>query len=217
MKIIEKNLEDFLKEKKFINKTKLCNVMTKYGSDKGSRHNYTSFYNYIFENIKDEELNFFEVGLGTNNPNIPSSMGVNGKPGASLKGWKEYFSKSNIYGADVDKKILFDEDRINTFYVNQLNSDDIYNMWNNEILKDKIIDVIIDDGLHTFEANRIFFENSISNLKDGGIYIIEDVSSVYVKDFESWIKNINCKFSKILTIPINSNVQENNRLVVIKK
>ena len=31
-------------------------------------------------------------------------MSEDGKPGASLRVWKEYFSNAEIYGADIDKK-----------------------------------------------------------------------------------------------------------------
>ena len=70
-------------------KTELCEIMTKYGSDKGTGpHNYTILYYELFKNIRYESLNIFELGLGTNNIDTPSNMGKNGKPGASLRGWK---------------------------------------------------------------------------------------------------------------------------------
>ena len=46
------------------------------------------------------------VGIGTNNPNIESSMGKDYKPGSSLKVWKEYFLNANIFGADGAEKPL---------------------------------------------------------------------------------------------------------------
>ena len=67
--------------------------MRKYGSDKGSininnsHHNYTTFYYSIFKSLCDKTLRVFELGLGTNNIDIPSNMGTNGKHGASLYGW----------------------------------------------------------------------------------------------------------------------------------
>ena len=163
--------------------SELCEI---YGSDKGylhlntakhfsfQPHSYANFYYNIFNHCKDYIKLVFEVGIGTNNPNLPSSMGTNYKPGASLRVWKDYFFNAQIYGADVDKNILFnDEDRIHTYYVDQLNTNSIKKMWNN--IKKKDFDIIIDDGLHTFEANINFFLNSFDKLKKNGIYIIEDV------------------------------------------
>ena len=44
-------------------------------------------------------------------------------PGASLRAWRDYFVKADIYGADIDKKILFNENKIKNFYVDQENKD----------------------------------------------------------------------------------------------
>ena len=39
-------------------------------------------------------------------------MGIKGKPGASVRAFRDYFDKAIIYGADIDSKILFFEKRI---------------------------------------------------------------------------------------------------------
>ena len=88
--------------------TQMCWVMTKNGSDKGrGRHNYTTIYSALFGKLRDEPLRIFELGLGTNNPHLPSSMGSLGRPGASLRGWRDLFPNAMIFGADVDRDILF--------------------------------------------------------------------------------------------------------------
>jgi len=104
-----------------------------YGSDKGTAdnsskkpyswnsHTYGAYYSKLFDHCKKNIFRIFECGLGTNNVTIPSNMGVNGKPGASLRAWKDYFQNANIYDGDIDKNILFDEPRIKTFYVDQTN------------------------------------------------------------------------------------------------
>ena len=53
--------------------------------------------------------------MGTNDTNVLSNMGPEGKPLASLRAWRDYFQNANIYGADIDKNILKDEDRIKMF------------------------------------------------------------------------------------------------------
>jgi hypothetical protein len=195
-------------------KTELCDIMNKYGSDKGNGwHNYTIIYTELFKNIRNNHLNIFEVGLGTNNTDVPSNMGVNGKPGASLFGWREYFQNSNIYGADIDKRILFQDDRISTYFVDQLNGELIKEMWNKI---DKKFDIIIDDGLHTFEANINFFENSYENLNEGGVFIIEDI--LIEKDLDKmkkYFENKNYKY-QILNIPISRNKFDNVLVIIYK-
>jgi hypothetical protein len=105
----------------------LCDL---YGSDKGSlcgrtAHTYTSFYEYLFSNIRSDVKLVLECGLGTNNPNIPSNMGKNGQPGASLRVWRDYFPNAQIIGVDIDKDILFTENRIETRYIDQTSSETI--------------------------------------------------------------------------------------------
>lgn len=165
--------------------TSLCNIMTKCGSDKGSYHNYTTIYYDYFNDISNNNLNIFELGLGTNYTDIPSSMGPNGTPGASLYGWKEFFPNSNIYGADIDKRILFNSDRIKTYFCDQTNIQSINNLWNNSDLVNLEFDIILDDGLHEFNANLTFFENSFYKLKKGGRYIIEDLFPETIDKFEN--------------------------------
>ena len=162
--------------------TDLCIIMGKYKSDKGSKniteshHNYTLVYNELFKDMKEKDIKIFELGIGTLNQELQSAMPVNGLSGASLYGWNEYFPNAQIYGADIDKSILFTDDRIKTFYCDQTNPSVIKDMWNNPELEGEF-DIIIEDGLHTFEANITFFENSIHKLKRNGIYIIEDIDS----------------------------------------
>jgi hypothetical protein len=101
-------------------------------------------------------------------------MGKYGIPGASLRGWKEFFTNSDIFGGDIDRDILFEEDRIKTFYVDQGSRDSIHALWSSPDLIEQF-DIIIDDGCHEFDFNVRFFENSFHKLKSGGVFIIEDI------------------------------------------
>jgi|694.fasta_scaffold05171_22 hypothetical protein len=207
--------------------TPLCEIMGKYGSDKGrddiikSWHNYTTLYYSIFNEIKDKKLRIFELGLGTNNINIPSNMGIYGKPCASIYGWREYFPNSLIFGGDIDKEILINDERIKTYYCDQQNPEIIKEMWNNKDLEDNF-DIIIEDGLHTFNANVCFFENSIHKLKSGGYYIIEDI---VITEKHLFINKINNEWKikypeyifNLVEIPSLVNIHDNNLLIIYKK
>ena len=204
----------------------LCEIMRRHGSDKGThindrRHNYTRYYYPLFLDVRNEKLRIFELGLGTDDPTLVSNMTYLGpgmaRPGASLRGWKEFFPNSEIYGADIDKKILFEEDRIKTYYCDQTSPRDIHNMWMNEDLDDDF-DIIIDDGLHRIHANRIFFENSCHKLKVGGIFIIEDVGDqINGAKLVEEIKTTHSNFSvKLLIIDHPTNKGDNN-LIVVKR
>lgn len=192
--------------------SKLCE---KYGTDKGyidfkkeipnqgQPLPYSLFYHNLFGHCRESIGSIFECGIGSNNEDILSNMSSTGLPGASLRLWREYFPNAQVYGADIDKRILFEEERIKTFYVDQTNPESIKLMWDE--IKKANFDVIIDDGLHTSEAAITLFENSFKKLKPNGIYIIEDVkieeSSQILKYFDdnkynTQLISIKCPYRK---------------------
>lgn len=150
---------------------KLKVLFDKFGSDKANNHNYHHLYGAIL--IKPQEISkIFEIGLGTNNSDVVSNMGVTGKPGASLRAFREYCVNATIYGADIDKRVLFQEPRIHTFYVNQLDLDSFSNLM---ATTPDDFDLIIDDGLHSPDANIASLEFGIRKIKKNGWIVIEDI------------------------------------------
>ena len=203
--------------------TELCQIMEKVGSDKGStkpsKHNYTKLYYDLFSKIRYKKLRIFELGIGTNNVNIPSNMGLKGIPGASLRGWRDFFSKSQIFGADIDRDILFFENRIKTYYCDQTNPKSISELWNNNDLQQEF-DIIIEDGLHTFDSNVCFFENSLHRLKDNGYFIIEDIQGHHldkmIEKCQYWNNHYPNITAEVLKIK-NPNNDYDNTIVLVQK
>jgi hypothetical protein len=153
----------------------LKELFDSHGSDKARDHNYHLLYGTIL-NQRNEIKNVLEIGLGTQNPEILSFMSNHEKdmykPGSSLRAFRDYLPNANIFGADIDKEILFEEERIKTFYVDQLNPDLINELMNN--IPDDM-DLIIDDGLHNPEANIKVIVGSLHKIKVGGWLVIEDI------------------------------------------
>jgi SAM-dependent methyltransferase len=171
--------------------TEMCRIMARYGSDK-ALHSYTQLYWALFKDRIDRPLRVFELGLGSNNPAVLSNMGVFGAPGASLRGWRDLFPQACVYGADIDRGILFREDRIQTFYCDQLDQSSIHKVWSDPALHGGA-DIIIEDGLHTFEANVSFLEASLDHLRPGGIYVVEDIGR---EEVEKWYERLERVYSK---------------------
>lgn len=194
----------------------LKKLMNFYGSDKGGKnnqHNYAQYYSDIFYYRRKNIKNFLEIGLGTNNIDTPSNMGSEGKPLASLRAWRDYFINANIFGADIDKRILLNEERILTTYVDQTNPKTIEEMFS--FFSVNKYDVILEDGLHEFHANICCFENCINYLDNDGFYIIEDI---YYKDYSKFInyfKNKNYNYS-IVEIFHEKNISNNNLIIISK-
>lgn len=153
------------------NDSKLAALFTKYGSDK-TKHEYHLIYSVILSVVKPKCL--LEIGMGTNNEKVFSNMSKYGHPGASLRAFRDFLPSTEIYGADIDKEILFKEERINTFYVDQTNKDTLDKLAKN-ISND--IGIIIDDGLHAPNANlqTLMFALEQFNNKKNKWLIIEDI------------------------------------------
>jgi hypothetical protein len=152
----------------------LAELILKYGSDKNLSE-YTQIYEPLFRNKRNKVTTLLEVGIGTLQPEIPSSFVGNPghfpyyKPGGSLRAWRDYFTNAQIYGMDVAEDCRFEEERIKTFIVSSTNSQ----LCNNE-LKDLQFDIIIDDGLHTGLGQLQTMKNLFHRVKEGGYYVIED-------------------------------------------
>lgn len=220
---VNKIVNKFLKEKAYHEATSLCALMMVFGSDKGGpRHNYTTLYSRLFEAWKNEEVTLFELGIGTTNENIPSNMGKEGVPGASLMAWDKFFPNGKIYGADIDRTVLFQAERIKTFYCDQNDPKIINQLFNSPELKDVSFDIIIDDAVHLFEYNLTFLTNSIHKLKRGGIYIVEDLNTDTTFKFSMILKelkeNFQLSYIEIVEIPFfNEFLLKDNTLLVIQK
>lgn len=200
----------------------LCDL---YGSDKGEiksqghpyawpSHTYADYYSQLFSHCRNDITKVFECGLGTNNPELLSSMGIHGKPGASLRVWRDYFPNAIIYGADIDKDVLFEEERIKTFYMDQLNPKSIKEYW--EMVGEDNFDFMLDDGLHTFEAGSSLFNNSIGKLSKLGTYVIEDVLFEDLCRYKDFFRNSPYAVRYIVLNRPNLPLRDNN-LVVIRK
>lgn len=151
---------------------RLKSVLDYYGSDKADPHDYHYVYAFILKPA-DAVTGVLEIGLGTNNEDVVSHMRRRAKPGASLRAFRDFLPNATIYGADIDKRILFEEERIKTFFVDQtdLRSFDALGRG-----VGTNFDLIIDDGLHSPNANIAVLIFALSRLKPGGWLVAEDIA-----------------------------------------
>lgn len=149
---------------------KLYELFSKHHSDK-HYHGYQKLYAHVFSNLQKVN-NLLEIGIGTNNSKTVSNMGRDGSPGASLRAFSEFLPNTKIYGADIDRDILFEENNIKTFFLDQNDLES----YDNPIIKNIKFDLIIDDGLHMQSSNLNTLKFALNKLEDNGILIIEDVT-----------------------------------------
>lgn len=161
----------------------LRQLINNYGSDKNI-NGYTPIYHSLFHPIRNNNINLLEIGIGTMIPSVPSSMVGYGigdyKPGASLRAFRDFFINGKIYGGDIQKDCMFEENRIKTFLFDSTDGNEC-----NNILEDLTFDVIIDDGLHEAQAQLNTFSNLFPRLNSGGYYFIEDIAT-HNSLYEQW-------------------------------
>jgi hypothetical protein len=150
-----------------------------YNTDKYGRHMYTPIYSMYFNKIRKLKLSILEIGVGGyDNP---------AAGGASLKMWKQYFSKSKITAIDIYDKKKLEENRIKIFQGSQ----DDYTFLMAVDKSEGPFDIIIDDGSHINKHVISSFNYLFPVLKNGGIYVIEDTETSYIDDMGGNSKQIN--------------------------
>lgn len=174
-------LTSFFADRPSLGSTELCRIMSARGSDKGNGwHSYTPFYSRLLSPMRETAMRVFEMGIGSTRPDIPFTRS-DGLPGGSLRGWRDWFTKARVFGADIDRHCQFTEDRIRTYYADQGDPDSLRAMWAEIAVgeggePDRVkFDLIVDDGCHTYEFNHVMLMNSLHMLRPGGLYVIEDV------------------------------------------
>jgi SAM-dependent methyltransferase len=148
-------------------------VFNAHRSDKANLHSYAPIYAALVSALPPSPK-ILELGIGTNFTDIDCNMGEDGVPGASLRALRELRPDAVVYGADIDRRVLFDEPGISTFWVDQLDPKALASL-HKSIGGKGSMDLIVDDGLHTKRSNLNTFRELFSAVKKGGHYVIEDI------------------------------------------
>lgn len=100
--------------------------------------------------------------------------------GGSLQLWKKYFGENcEIIGIDIDQKTKYEEDQIKV----EIGSQSDIKFLNEINQKYGPFDIIIDDGSHMQIDILNSFYFLYPKLKNGGVYIVEDVHTAYFPGF----------------------------------
>ncbi len=154
---------------------RLGELFALYGTTKQSSAGapYHELYFDLLEDRADQVGSVFECGIGSTNPTIAYTMAPHVDPGGSLRAWRDFFPNAVIYGADIDRDVLFQDTRIKTAWIDQVDPAAVASYWKE--VGEPAVDVMFDDGCHEYEAHRCLLEGSFGFLKPNGLYIIEDV------------------------------------------
>jgi hypothetical protein len=150
-------------------------LLEREGSDKGKL--YAGLYDVLLPPHRQTIRCVVEIGIGTLVPGAVSSMAgyapEHYRPGDSLRAWRNFLPQAEVYGLDAAPGTQFsDEPRIHTYLCDSTDSGQTAEFLS-QITHQP--DLIIDDGLHDVSAQIKTLKNFFPALRDGGLYIIEDV------------------------------------------
>jgi len=187
--------------------TRMCRNFFFHGSDKAMGwHNYGYIYNFLLGRMSGEIRAMLEVGTGKDRSGPDLTTGVSGAPGVSFGAWKECFPMAAIFTAEPNAHIAHQETQVETYWVDQTNPKTIEQLF--ESIGLRHFELIIDDGLHSFQANRMLMDRAYRRVADGGLYIIEDVTSVDIPQWEAYLASARCN-AAIVRIPHPTNTFDN--------
>jgi hypothetical protein len=137
-------------------------VMRLFGSDKQQQgqHSYGRTYHELFHNLRYRPLKLLEIGVLS---------------GASLLGWRAFLPRATIIGCDIEPKEQYNYRRIRIHRIDQSKPPDLVALAASE----GPFDVIIDDGSHINGHQITSFYTLFEHLRDGGIYVIEDIQTSF--------------------------------------
>ena len=132
---------------------------------------YFEIYDRHLVHLRNSKINILEIGISH---------------GGSLQMWEHYFKgNATIYAVDINPECKkFESDTVKIFIGSQENVA-FLDQLKNSIPK---LDVLIDDGGHTFKQQITTFNVLFDHVKEDGIYICEDLHTSYFKHFGGGLK-----------------------------
>lgn len=145
-----------------------------FSSDKFYRHSYMPIYDQLMRGRKVQRL--LEIGIGYQGlmqPFLPK--GVEYCHGSSLKMWATYWPEALIWACDIRPDALINEGNIRSMECDQSSGASLAELVFAVTggLEHKL-DVIIDDGSHQLEHQKLTASVLLPQLTKGGVYVIED-------------------------------------------
>lgn len=126
---------------------------------------YLPIYEQYFGPLRLQPINLLEIGVDD---------------GASMRMWRDYFPTAQIHGVDIsDKALQHAGERINIHIGDQVDQDFMMTV----AACAAPLSIIIDDGGHQMHQQIRSFEILFPMLAPGGIYVVEDLHTSYIKEW----------------------------------
>jgi len=148
---------------------------------------YFQVYADLLDQYRNKQVTFVEVGVAN---------------GGSLFMWRDYFGVSaRIIGIDFNPNAKkFEKDGFEIHIGSQSDPD----FWELFFKSVGPVDIVLDDGGHTFEQQIVTVHNCIPNINEGGLIIVEDTHTSYAPSFGYPTKYSFIEWTKKLIDNVNS-------------
>ena len=144
---------------------RLYDVGARHGTDKAGQRELLYVYEEYFERLRATELVLVEIGV----------LG-----GASLRMWREYFPRAQIFGIDVDPEAeAHADDRITVLIGSQSDT----GFLNTVLERTGRPDIVLDDGSHHARDQITTLLHLWRYVKPGGFYLVEDLHTSYMRAY----------------------------------
>jgi len=107
----------------------------------------------------------------------PNVLEIGVYSGGSLEMWHSYFGEeSHIFGVDIEPACkVYESEHVSVLIGDQADR----GFWADCRRQIDGIDVLIDDGGHTEEQQRVTLEEMLPSLRAGGVYLCEDIYGTF--------------------------------------
>ena len=152
---------------------------------------YFSVYDKVFSPYVGQKITFIEIGV---------------LEGGSLFMWREFFGpQARIIGVELSPQAKRWEDDGFEIFIGSQSDPDFWKKLSEQVGD---IDIVLDDGGHTYEQQIITAECLLPHIRDGGLLVTEDTHTSYMEGFgfrnRSFVKyamkmvdRINQRFSRL--------------------
>ena len=133
---------------------------------------YFDIYQRHFQKFVGREVHVLEVGIYA---------------GGSLSMWREYFGEGcRVYGVDIDSACMAHSGEKTKVFIGD-QADRAF--WAKVKEAVPTVDILIDDGGHQPEQQRITFEEMFPHIRSGGVYLCEDIHGAN-NEFAAYVQGL---------------------------